>query len=302
MNSRIIPAGAAILGIAALFITCARAAEPKSFIYSKDAGEYGVGTLTLPEKQCGREDAVLVIHGGGWSGGNRPSFEGVAVHFTERLGFASFNIEYRLAGPEENGKTPWPACGDDCIAAAEWMFGPEFAEAAGFSPKKIWICGASAGGHLALWTGLHLPAEKVAGIISISGVADPLPDYAVHHKRYSNLFGGHEPSPEEFESMSIMSLVKPGCPRILLTHETDDTVVPIESARHFYEAYLQAGNDIRFYEYSRSEYEGLTGHCIWIPKSRPHRLIPSLELEIGSFVGSPIEPMRSSKPSGSSEF
>lgn len=259
-------------------------AQSKTLSYNPEAGNYGIGVLTLPEKLSTKEEAVLLIHGGGWTGGNIASFAGVANFFTDCLGLASFNIEYTLAGLEENGKTPWPACGDDCLKAADWLFGDAFRQEAGFSPKKIWICGGSAGGHLALWTGLNLPSDKVAGIISISGIADPRPDCAAHPKRYYTLFGGHEPSAEELESISIMNLVREDGPRILLTHETMDTVVPIESARNFFSEYSAAGNEIVFYEYSRDGYEGLVGHCIWIPKSKPHRLISIIEREIEKFV------------------
>ena len=259
-------------------------AKTKTISYNPEAGEYGIGTLSLPDVPYGKEEAVLSIHGGGGAAMDRAAFAGVAEYFTDCLGMAAFNIEYTLAGPSGSGKEPWPACGNDCVKAAEWMFSKAFARKAGFSPKRIWICGGSAGGHLALWTGLNLPSEKVAGIISISGIADPLPDYEVHTNRYNVLFGGHAPTAEELESMSIMNLVRSDGPRILLTHESEDTVVPIESARHFLSAYRDAGNEIVFYEYSRSIYDGLTGHCIWIPGSKPHRLIPQLESEIEKFV------------------
>ena len=42
------------------------------------------------------------------------------------------------------------------------------------------IIGPSAGGHLALMTGLRLPEQKVAGIVSISGIADIEADFSAH--------------------------------------------------------------------------------------------------------------------------
>lgn len=254
--------------------------------YAPERGAVCSGDLHLPEKVDGQTQLTLLIHGGGWTAMDRQAVEGIADFFVKDLGFAVFNIDYRLASE----KTPWPACGDDCVAAARFALGEAFAARCGFRPKKLWIVGGSAGGHLALWTGLTLPAEQVAGIVSISGIADPGPDAKAHPDRYRALFGGRQPAAADFDSMSVMNLVRPGGPKILLTHECQDDVVPIDSARPFRRAYRSCGNEIGLFEYSRNAYEGLSGHCIWIPGSHPHRLLPKIEREIASFVRPPTVP------------
>ena len=67
-----------------------------------------------------------------------------------------------------------------CLAFTLQHFSDGFRSHAGFSPRKIFVCGGSAGGHLALWTALNLPMDKVAGAISISGIGDMEPDRAAH--------------------------------------------------------------------------------------------------------------------------
>ena len=120
-------------------------------------GGEGLGDLYLPDGGWQADTpVVLQIHGGGWAHGDRKSWSGVARFFTDVLGFASFNIEYRLAS--ENN--PWPACAGDCIHAAKFLLSKTFAATHGLKPERIWICGGSAGGHLALWTGLSLPPLK----------------------------------------------------------------------------------------------------------------------------------------------
>ena len=40
-------------------------------------------------------------------------------------------------------------------------------------------------------------------------------------------------------------------------------------------------------EYPTTIHSGLTGHCIWMPGSKPHRLIPEIEARIREFVQYP---------------
>ena len=251
--------------------------------YDPSQGSDCVGELTVPKSVTAETQAALVIHGGGWTAMERHAVDGIANFLRDDLGCVVYNIDYRLASP----KNPWPACGDDCLKAANFMFSDAFAAAAGFRPKNIWVVGGSAGGHLTLWTALNLPSEKVAGAVSISGIADPEVDYPSHPGMYAGLFGVKNPAAvtrEMRETMNVMRFIRANGPRILLTHETLDAVVPIATAKSFFTAYCSAGNVIEFFEYSRSLMSGLTGHCIWIPGSQPHRLIPEIEARIANFM------------------
>lgn len=244
--------------------------------YDAGLGVDGLGDLHYPKGWTADTPVALLIHGGGWTGLHRPSVEGIARYLVEDLGMAAYNIEYRLASK----KTPWPACGDDCVKAAKWLLA---GGAPGLKPRKIWVIGGSAGGHLTLWTALSLPPEQLAGAISISGIADPAPDFAAHPGRYHALFR-KVPEQADFDSMNPLRLIRRGQSPILLTHADADKVVPIASARAFEKAYKAAGNRCDFLEYSTKIQPGLTGHCIWIPGSKPHRLIPSLEKRITEFI------------------
>ena len=281
-----------LLGILALCpLACAQAADAvetkvvRDVRYSDRTDAACTGDLHLPACGANASQAVLLIHGGGWSAMDRRDVEGIAAFLVRDLGCAVFNVNYRLASPQH----PWPACGEDCLAAAQFLLDGKAADH-GLRPKRIWIMGGSAGGHLALWTGLRLPAERIAGIVSLSGIADPAPDAKLHPSRYRTLFGNREPTAADLDAMSVLKLVRPNGPKILLTHEYQDDVVPIDSARHFLWAYRSCGNDIGLCEYSRNSYEGLTGHCIWVPGTRPRRLLPKLEREIAYFMQPPAVP------------
>ena len=203
------------------------------------------------------------------------SFCGVA-EFIASLGWAVFNINYRLTSI-----VPWPACGDDCLAAAKFLLDGKEPEFAGLDRRKLLICGGSAGGHLALMTGLRLPPERVAGIISISGIDELTSDYALHTARYCPFFGSGVTEEKKAQANPIHYL-RPDSPPVLLTHWDDDQVVPVECARRFRDRGRALGCRVDYYEYSTVD----EGHGIWIPNSMPHRLYPHLEKELARFIKS----------------
>ncbi|HNX34200.1 MAG TPA: alpha/beta hydrolase [Kiritimatiellia bacterium] len=245
-----------------------------NLVYKASAGAAGLGNLYLPEACTADTPVVLAIHGGGWSGGDRHSWAGVAEFFCRDLGFAVFNIEYRLTGAG-----PWPLCGNDCLAAAIYLFGDDFKKRSGIDGRKIWVCGGSAGGHLALWTGLSLPPERVAGIVSISGIGDLAPDARANPGRYVGLFG-HAPTEAELAAASPLSRVTSKAPPILCTHAKIDTVVPVAAQERLVEACRAAGTTAVLYTYAPRD----KGHSIWRPGSNPHRLFPDIEAAIVKFV------------------
>ena len=248
--------------------------------YGPSLGEDGLGDLYLPDDVRPETPFILVIHGGGWSSMHRPSLAGIAEFFQRDLGFAAFNIEYRLA----SAKNPWPACGDDCVAAAKFVLSDAFRAKYGLHHKKIWITGASAGGHLVLWTLVNLPPDAVAGAISISAIGDPAPDFRAHRRRYMSLFG-RDVTEGKLGAMNPIPLIRKGMAPLLCTHADTDQVVPIASHRAFADAYRAAGNRCDFYEYRHDEEPNTGGHCIWRPRSNPHRLLACLEARMAKFVG-----------------
>jgi len=83
---------------------------------------------------------VVVVHGGGWTGGNKEAFRSMAQQLAAR-GFVAVTIEYRLAG-----EAKFPGAVEDCKAAVRWMRAN--AKKYHIDPKRIGGVGGSAGGHL----------------------------------------------------------------------------------------------------------------------------------------------------------
>lgn len=244
--------------------------------YSSGCHDIQRGDLYLPGNIDRRTQMVLLIHGGGWTSMSRHDVVGIAEFFAKDLGFAVYNIDYRLISKD----VPWPACGDDCVKAAEFLLKGSLATEHGLHYDRIWICGGSAGGHLALWTLTHLPRHKVAGCISISSIGDPSPYLESRDWLCRKLYA----SKDLPRRMDPRPSIRPGMAPLLCTHATEDAVVPIASHKAFADAYASAGNRVEFYEYPSGMRAGLTGHGIWIPGSKPHRLIPEIEARIRAFV------------------
>ncbi len=112
---------------------------------------------------------VLEIHGGGWSLGTASSSDPMNDLMARSAKVAVVSVDYRLA-PEY----PFPACIEDCKAAAKWLVNNAGKE---FGTDKLFISGASAGGHLAALTTLFIrdslhAIDKVKGVNLIYGCYD----------------------------------------------------------------------------------------------------------------------------------
>ena len=231
------------------------------------------GDLYLPEQVSG-DAVVLLIHGGGWCSMDKKDVRGIAEFLCGEIGLPVFNINYRLTR-----ESPWPACGDDCLSAANFLLDGKLP---GVLCKKLLVVGVSAGGHLALMTGLRLPREKAAGIVSISGIADMEPDCKLAPCRYKEFFGREDFSKEDLLAASAMGLLSADAPPVFCTHDIDDVVVPFGSVKNFQEAGHAIGMDISLYAYQRPGDEW--SHHIWIPGSEPHKLYRDLEEKIAGFI------------------
>ena len=131
---------------------------------------------------------LIYFHGGGWTSGSKDADALRALPYLE-MGWAVVNVEYRLADVAHA-----PAAVEDCRCALRWVY--RNAEAYNFDVEKIVVTGVSAGGHLALTTGMlpesagldrQCPGDrnrrwstgttsteplKVAAIINWSGITD----------------------------------------------------------------------------------------------------------------------------------
>jgi acetyl esterase/lipase len=196
-----------------------------------------------PEKPL---PTLIWIHGGGWTGGTKESFAGIPSYLA--MGMNVVNVEYRLARV-----APAPAAVEDCRCALRWVI--QHAKEYGIDPNRIVVSGGSAGGHLALTTGM-LPAAagldrqcpgpdnlKVAAIVNWYGIADvnELLD-GVNMKAYAVTWLGSAPDREQIATrVSPLTYVRAGLPPVLTIHGDADPTVPYTQSVRLHKALTAAG-------------------------------------------------------------
>ena len=112
---------------------------------------------------------VLDIHGGSWITGGPENDAELNDAMARTCNVAVVSIDYHLA-PE----FPFPACIEDCKAAARWLVANAKKE---FGTDKLFVSGGSAGGHLAAVTTIYIrdslkAIDKVKGVNLVYGAFD----------------------------------------------------------------------------------------------------------------------------------
>jgi acetyl esterase/lipase len=242
-------------------ICCAQASEPARWAASV-AGQYliypdrvyGVANnyqlkLDVWQKQNTKEPAptLIYIHGGGWIFGDRT---GATLQFLPYLemGWNVVNVEYRMASASLA-----PAAVEDCRCALRWVV--QHAAEYNVDINRIVLTGHSAGGHLALTTGLLTPEAgldnqcfgteplKVAAIINWYGISDVADLIAGPNLRnYAVQWLGSQPDRAAIaKRVSPLAYVHGGNPPVLTVHGDADPVVPYLQAVRLHQALTQAG-------------------------------------------------------------
>ena len=106
--------------------------------------------LDVYQAPGGPRPTLLYFHGGGWTNGNKERSTLIVLPWLE-MGWNVVNAEYRLADVAHA-----PAAVEDGRCALRWIY--RNAARYGFDLDRIVVSGNSAGGHLALTTGM-LPAS-----------------------------------------------------------------------------------------------------------------------------------------------
>jgi acetyl esterase/lipase len=193
---------------------------------------------------------VMYIHGGGWVAGTK---EGAILELLPYLemGFHVINVEYRLARV-----SPPPAAVEDCRLALRWVY--ENAKQYGFDTSRIVVSGGSAGGHLALMTGMldggagfdaskdwddAIPSMKVAAIVNWYGITDvkELLDGPNRQGYAVNWFGSLLEREKVAVRVSPLTYVRAGLPPVLTIHGDNDQLVPYTQAVRLHKALTAAG-------------------------------------------------------------
>ncbi len=180
-----------------------------------------------------KRDAILVIPGGGYTNvcADREG-EPVAMVFASK-GYACFVLNYST---KEEAKFPRPLL----EASLAMVYIRENAEEYGVDPERIFVCGFSAGGHLAGSLGTRWHTKEVNEALGISfGANRPcgmLLCYPVlvwqektHRGTFLNAFGADTPTAEQVEFCSLERGLGEYTPPAFLIHTANDSSVPVEN-------------------------------------------------------------------------
>ena len=217
--------------------------------------------LIVPAKAERPVPLVMLIHGGGWNSGTPGSIGLNALPYLQ-MGFAVANVSYRLTP-----QAPAPAALEDTLCALNWL-GAE-GKRFNIDTQRIVLTGNSAGGHLALMTGMvpaqsrfarpcarhgsdvtgapSGPAPKVAGIINVYGVTDVADLLQGPNRRPFAVewLGARTDSMALARELSPTSHARRGGPPVLTLHGDADKLVPHAHAVKLKQALDKAGQSTR---------------------------------------------------------
>jgi acetyl esterase/lipase len=115
--------------------------------------------------------SIVFFHGGNWNAGSALQFLDFFEHFN-KSGYAAFSVDYRLIG--STAKTIGDEI-DDAVDAIHWV--ASNAERLKIDAGRIYLCGYSAGAHLALSAVMLPPPDRLLrkprGLVLIAAPVDP---------------------------------------------------------------------------------------------------------------------------------
>jgi acetyl esterase/lipase len=190
---------------------------------------------------------LVYFHGGGWIAGSKETQSLNFLPFLD-MGWNVVNVEYRLA---EIALAP--AAVQDALCALRWVY--RNGKAYNVDTNRLVLMGNSAGGHLALITGM-IPASanfdslcpgseelKVGAIINwygITAVNELLtgPDVREFAEKW---FGDMSNREEVAKRVSPLAYVRAGLPPIISIHGDADPTVPYSQNLRLHQALNKAG-------------------------------------------------------------
>lgn len=208
--------------------------------------------LYLPEtNQKARRPAIVIIHGGGWHGGDKAAGREKNIGNTlAAAGYVCASINYRLSVKSDHLATRlrdvWPHNLHDCKTAVRFL--RKNADRYRIDPAHIGAIGGSAGGHLAAMlavtdekddlepSGPYLEfSSRIQAVVPMYGVHD-IPEHA--RFRNNQLTAADA---DLCQHASPVTYITANDPPALILHGTKDALVPVAQSRILHDG-LQAEN------------------------------------------------------------
>jgi len=194
--------------------------------------------IAYPENANKPLPCIVVIHGGGWRGGNYTGHDSQILEIA-KAGFVSATIQYRLVPSAR-----WPAQIEDVKCGVRYLRAN--AEKYHIDPERLGAVGFSAGAHLSMLLGTMDKQDglegsggnagqssKVQAVVAFFGPTDlAAKDFPanVNGMIYDFLGGLPDEKPELFKAASPVSYVDKTDAPTLIYHGTKDALVPYNQA------------------------------------------------------------------------
>ncbi|MFA5808936.1 MAG: alpha/beta hydrolase [Thermoleophilia bacterium] len=207
--------------------------------------------IYYPAKMNGPAPAVMYVHGGGWTKGDKKDGAGAdAIPDLVDAGFLVVSINYRLA-PDDK----FPAQIEDVKCAVRYLR----ANAARYNldPERIGAWGGSAGGHLVSLLGVTDGNEgfegtggyaeqssRVQAVVDMFGPSDLMKEFsggAIGRALGMQVFGTSDQGSDILTQASPVTHVSADDPPFLILHGAKDDLVPTEQSQELYDRLKAAG-------------------------------------------------------------
>ena len=220
--------------------------------------------LAMPkERGDAPRPAIVYIHGGGWTKGDKRGKGIGAVLDYAAKGYVCISVNYRLDVDKK-------ACVEDVKCAVRWL--RAHAEKYNVDPDRIGAAGNSSGGHLALMLAV-CPAS--AGLEGDGPYQEHSSMVQSAHCSSTPIMPGFrglrgKPADPDVQKIQPMTYVSGDVPPLYFIHGTEDTKAPVRFLDDFVKALREAGaKDITYKRYADG-----TGHGAYvkhIEEARPAR-------------------------------
>lgn len=214
--------------------------------------------LCSPTRATMPRPGVILLHGGGWTGGNKGTYDSFCSLLASH-GFVAATINYRLTP-----KYIWPAPLVDAQLAVRWLRAK--ANTIHLNPQRLCAYGVSAGAHLSIFLGtlpaIHAGDEaglfanespEVSCVVDDFGPTDLTGLLSTPYQRSIVLPLMHNLTPQDdpalYRDASPLFDVTPRSAPMLVIQGTEDTIVPQSQSLALQQKLVQAHVSVKYINY-----------------------------------------------------
>jgi len=200
--------------------------EAESFLdVSYGTAREQVFDIYLPANRSEDTKVLVLVHGGGWSSGDKADMNGFKDFVIQQLPeLAIVNMNYRLA---DKNNLPYPMQTDDITTVVNTLKNTKEEYQIG---NDLGFIGVSAGAHLSLLWAYALDTEKkvnmVCSIVGPTNFLDPAYQNS-EDETVKELISQFGPNNEILEEASPLQKLSDGAPPTILFYGGQDPLIPV---------------------------------------------------------------------------